>query len=376
MNPTSIARLSLVALSPLLPAQFTLSELLVNPPGTDQGQESVEIQGAANAGLTGYYLLAIDGDGTNAGVVDQVVNLGTYTTGANGLLLIRDTAAVLSPAPDPATTVVVFDFNPDIENGTNTFVLGRGTPPAIAFDLDVNNDGTLDNGIPGFTTVDAVSISDAGASSRQYATQLGGYDVPATGQFTPDALYRVYDAAGVPFCWTVGDVVAASITGPYDFAFAAGNVQGGLAPGYGPQRLDLGSANGRLSLCTDVFGIGSLPGGLQRMRADAGTANAGKVYLFLGSLSGISPGIPVAPGVTVPLNVDGYLLVTLSITNTPILNPSVGVLDAQGRANCTFALPAGRGIAPGTKFNHAMIVVDLAQSTIPFATTPATVTVQ
>ncbi len=365
-----------LTLASLLPAQFTLSELLVNPPGTDQGQESVEIRGVANASLAGYYLLAIDGDGTGAGVVDQVVNLGSYATGQNGLLLLRDTAAVLSPAPDANTSVVVFDFTPDIENGTNTFVLGRGTPPSIAFDLDNNNDGILENGIPGFITVDAVSISDAGTSSRQYATQLGGYDVPATAQFTPDALYRVYDASGNAFCWTVADVVASSISGPYDFAFTAGNVQGGLALGYGPQGLSLGNGNGSLSLCADVFGIGATPGGLQRLRADAGAAHAGRVYLVIGSFSGISPGIPIAPGVTVPLNLDNYMLFTLNNTNTPILNPSLGVLDAQGRASFTFALPAGLVFPPTAKINHAMIVISLPTLAFVFATNPSTVAIQ
>jgi hypothetical protein len=51
-------------------AQFPLSEVDVNPPGTDQGQEAVEIRGAPGASLSGYYLLAIEGDGTGAGVVD------------------------------------------------------------------------------------------------------------------------------------------------------------------------------------------------------------------------------------------------------------------------------------------------------------------
>src|SRR5688572_30144924 len=91
-------------------AQFTLSELFYNPPATDQSQEGVEIRGPASTALTGWYFLAIEGDGTASGMVDIVQDLSAYSTGTNGLLLIRDDGtAVISPAPDPATSVVVFN---------------------------------------------------------------------------------------------------------------------------------------------------------------------------------------------------------------------------------------------------------------------------
>ncbi|MEZ5966122.1 MAG: hypothetical protein R3F56_19960 [Planctomycetota bacterium] len=360
-------------------AQFTLSELLIDAPGTDDGQEFIEIRGPANTQLTGYYFLAIEGDGTAAGVVDQAIDLSAYSTGSNGLLLIRDTSAVLSPAPDAATSVVVFNPTPDIENGTNTFVLGFGTAPAVNTDLDTDNDGTLDAGIPGFTVVDAVSGTDGGAADLLYAAQLGGTNFAYNGVFTPDCYYRIYSASGTPLCWTVADVTAPGVTGPYSFDFVSsttGEIQGGLASGYGPQALNPGSLNEALSLCSDVYGVSSANGGSQVLTMDAGTGNANNLYLFVGSFAGTTPGIPLTPTVTLPLNFDAYLSLLVGTYNTPILTPSIGTLDAAGRASCTFTLPSGGLLPPDTVLDHAALVVDLAAGSITFATTPARVVVQ
>jgi len=358
-------------------AQATLSELLIDAPGTDDGQEFVEIRGPANTSLAGYAFLAIEGDGSGAGTVDQSVDLGAHRLGSNGLLLIRDSSAVLSPPPHAATTVVVIDFNPDLENGTGTYVLGFGTAPAVNTDLDADNDGRLDAGIPGFTVVDAVAGTDGGASDRMYAAQLGGTDFADNGVFTPDAFYRIYSPTGAPLCWTIADVNAPGVNGPYAFDFTgAGEVQGGLAAGYGPQGLDPGNANQAISLCASAYGVSSANGGAQVLTVDAGPANAGDVYLVVGSFSGTMPGLPLAPGVLLPLNYDAYLGLLATTFNTPILMPSLGVLDASGRATCTFTLP-GRGRVPaGAVLHHAALVVDLVTFRLTFATTPARVVVQ
>ncbi|MGE0481002.1 MAG: hypothetical protein AB7Q17_11075 [Phycisphaerae bacterium] len=198
-----------------------LSEVFFNPPGTDGGQEYIELGGPAGFGLTGYYVLVIEGDGTGGGVVDQVLDLSGQSLGTNGLFLRRDAATVLSPAPAPATNVQVLDFSPDIENGTNTYVLGFGTPPAVATDLDANNDGALDGPLAGFTVVDAVSFAEtAGVDEFEYADDLGGTALGFVGH-TPHALYRLIDCnTGRPIAsgsWAGGQVTGAS-PGPYNWS--------------------------------------------------------------------------------------------------------------------------------------------------------------
>lgn len=205
-------------------SQVWISEVLINAPnGPDDNREFFEVQGPPNFGLNGWYFLAIDGDGGNAGVVDQVIDLTGLSTGANGLLLVMDPNIVLFPTPDPLTSIFITAFTPDIENGTNTFVLGYGTPPQVGDDLDLDNDGTLDAGqIVGFTVVDAVShLENDGVNNYAYADDLGFPEaVFGPYSYTADALYRVRTPAGnAPAGWALGDVLGVD-PGPFTFDLA------------------------------------------------------------------------------------------------------------------------------------------------------------
>lgn len=220
------------ALTTTAQAQFTISELGVDMPSTDQGQEFIELFGTPGASLAGYYMLLIEGDGTSAGIVDAVYNLGSYSLGANGLLLVRDTATVLQPAPSAQTNVYVFDFNPDMENGSTSFLLGFGTPPAVTTDLDSDNDGTLNTGaLSAFTVVDAVAfVENDGPANVGYADDFGGTHLGPIATFNADTAYRTYNANGTPCRWAGGDVLG-STPGPYAYDFAAGETIGFSAHG-------------------------------------------------------------------------------------------------------------------------------------------------
>ncbi|MEM6263125.1 MAG: T9SS type A sorting domain-containing protein [Bacteroidota bacterium] len=231
-----------------LSAVITINEIFVNPPGTDDDQEFLEFRESTNTSVTipaNTYFVVIDGDGGAAGSIDKVFLLSGYTTGTNGLLLLRDANTVLSPAPDPATSVQVLvnAFNPNIENGSQTYALITATTaPLAGTDLDMNNDGVLDAGIPaGWTVLEAVSYVECqaslggdcnGGTEYTYALQLlpvGGVEFPS-GPFTPDALIK--DASGN---WIGLDVTSPGTTGPYTYdpteiVDAAGNPVGGLNP--------------------------------------------------------------------------------------------------------------------------------------------------
>src|SRR3990172_4716846 len=117
-------------------ASMLLNEVFVNPSGTDNGFEFIERRsstGGAEA-MTGLTLLVIEGEGTAAGTVDQALSLGAFSTGTNGLFLWRDAAAVLVPAPEPATTIHVADFLPDLENGTQVYLLVSGSTALLGTD--------------------------------------------------------------------------------------------------------------------------------------------------------------------------------------------------------------------------------------------------
>lgn len=185
--------LTLAVASPARGAIF-INELFINPPGTDNGLEFIELLSttAGVEAMTGLTFLAIDGDGSNAGVIDQALSLNSFSTGTNGLFLWRDNAAVLSPAPAPATTLNVADFNPDIENGSNTYLLVSGFTGAVGNDLDTNDDGVIDVALPWGGVADAISfIENDGTANYGYALALGGVSFGGvSAAFTPDAFVR------------------------------------------------------------------------------------------------------------------------------------------------------------------------------------------
>lgn len=107
--------------------------------------------------------------------------------------------------------------------------------------------------------------------------------------------------------------------------------------------------------------LGSLSlqsGGSQPLFLDLGASAAGSLYLLLGSSSGTSPGTP-AGGFLLPLVADGYFAFTLANANTPPLPNSLGSLDANGRAQLAFDLPAGSDSnLAGLVLHHAAVIVD------------------
>lgn len=201
-------------------ANARIHEIFINPPGTDNGLEFVELDGfAPGQMLTDLFFVVIEGDGAAAGTVDQVIPLGSYTTGSNGRLLIRDAATVLSPAPDPATAVVEFNFTPDLENGSNTFVIAERYTGIVGEDLDTDNNGVLDVVFPG-VALDAIGIRESDATPADdvaFGSQLGGFDFPVLA-FTPDAVVRL---TGGEY---LGADVLGSSPGPFEFDFASSEV--------------------------------------------------------------------------------------------------------------------------------------------------------
>jgi hypothetical protein len=234
------------------PSQPLISELLLNPPGVDGGFESIELVGPPGGSLSGVSLVIIEGDAGGAGVVDQIIDLSAWSFGANGVLLIRDSATVLVPPPDATSAVVIFDFFPDLENGSGTFLLVTGQTLAVGIDIDTDNDGVAESWPAGIVVIDAVGWSDA-SNDRSYATALGGTDFVLAA--APNAVIR-FTACGEsnPTSWA-GGALEGTNPGPYAFvptqttAFGFGDgVALPLVPG---QSLTLGSPNWTLDRDAD-----------------------------------------------------------------------------------------------------------------------------
>lgn len=174
-------------------------------------------------------------------------------------------------------------------------------------EVDLDGDGALDAGatISSFTGLTAVTL---GADRSIYFTA----DIDTLGTSTTS------DDVECFFCLPVGTLVA--------------NTQ-------------------RLSLSA---------GGTANLNLLAGVANAGRVYLMLGSVSGTSPGIGVN-ALVLPLNFDAYLQFTAGTPNTPPLLNGFAILDADGEGQAQFALPPGTTPAlAGLDASHAYLLFDLA----------------
>ena len=109
---------------------------------------------------------------------------------------MRDAATVLVPPPAAATTVNVADFNPDLENGSNTFMIVSGfTGTAGTSDVDADNNGVLDATFWA-SVMDSIGITENdGAANVIYSDEVGGVSFPSNAVFNADAFQRFGGAA-------------------------------------------------------------------------------------------------------------------------------------------------------------------------------------
>jgi hypothetical protein len=224
-----------------------LNELLVDPPGTDTC-EYIEIRGTPNGTLFGLYFLSIEGDGTGTGAADQAIDLSSFTLGSNGLLVIKSSGTPSHTFPTGTTIVTRPETTGLLENGSNSFALVYSPNTVIAqgLDLDLNNDGTIDNLPSGAVVIDAVGWKDGDGltnNDKVYGVDLSRYDdpnAPTSIIFTPDAATRFPTdlTPNSAAAWYVGDILGGTPNGQletqYDPAELSSNAPSGtpvITPG-------------------------------------------------------------------------------------------------------------------------------------------------
>ena len=115
-------------------------------------------------------------------------------------------------------------------------------------------------------------------------------------------------------------------------------------------------------------------GGTQTFRIDAGTGHSGKTYLLVGTATGTTPGIPLAPRLTLPLNYDPYFQLTFDLRNVLIAN-SLGSLDAGGQGTASLTLPPLQiPSLVGVRLHHAYVVATPTPLTFHLASNPVPLT--
>lgn len=187
-------------------AEVKFSEFFVNPPGSDNGFEFIElVTDIPNMNMDGYTIVIIEAEGAASGTIDVALSLDGQKTGSNRLFLWRDATQVLIPAPDPNTEIFVQDFSPDLENGAQVYLIVKGFTGFIGQDLDLDGNGILDplEGVgefPWTEVVDVIGVAEEvdylSGNDKIYAEQLGGFTIIGTNGdpndgYTPDVVFRL-----------------------------------------------------------------------------------------------------------------------------------------------------------------------------------------
>jgi predicted extracellular nuclease len=189
-----VAALMLVGLLPAAAGAQTapvINEFVANHTGSDTA-EFIEVAGVPSTDLSGLTVLEIEGDGSGAGVIDGVFDVGT--TNADGYW----------------TT----DFlNNEIENGTITLLLVEGFTGAAGDDLDTDDDGAPDS-TPWSAVLDGVAVTDGGADDRTYAAVVLAPGFDGIG-FTPGGASRIPDSTDTDAIddWVRNDFDGAGLPG-------------------------------------------------------------------------------------------------------------------------------------------------------------------
>lgn len=212
---------------PSAKAQLLLNEMLVNPPGSDEPFEFIELKGTPGSTLNNIYVVVFEGDSGSAGNADLVIPLNGLTIGANGLIFIGTSLGYPSiPSETVFIDTLLFGL-PILENGSTTFAVMFSPIPILRnVDYDTNNDGVLDLPV-GAQLQDAVGWTNGDLTALIYGgvilTQSAG---------TPDAAVRFFDNT-TPLsaaAWYNGDIIDLDSFDPLE---VSSNIpQGsGLTPG-------------------------------------------------------------------------------------------------------------------------------------------------
>jgi len=198
---------------------------MIDAPGPDTGSEYIELRGTPNGVISSdTYIVIIEGDASNQGVLDHVFTLGGMQFGADGYLVLLQSGSTYTV--DPASSVVTAtgtgwgtDFSSrtnDLENGSSTIALVQSDVDLntlVTQDIDADDNGEVDDLDFPLTIVDSIGNIDGGATDTAYGlinvSGNGQGLVPAGstlvdisaqgllgGSYYPDYLARIGDSTG------------------------------------------------------------------------------------------------------------------------------------------------------------------------------------
>jgi hypothetical protein len=229
IKPLITSLFSLVLTAGALNAQLLLNEIVVNPPGADDGKEFIELKGSPGSTLNNIFVVVIEGDPGSAGNSDLVIPLNGITLGSNGLVFIGTSLGYPNIAPPTVFKDTLIFGLPILDNGSISFlVLFSPSPILTNVDYDNNNDGVLE--LPqGAIIQDAVGWTNGDVDALIY----GGV-ILSQSAGTPDAAVRFFDntTPSSASAWYNGDLISPNQFDPLElsanFPQGAGITPGGI----------------------------------------------------------------------------------------------------------------------------------------------------
>ncbi|MCW2265037.1 putative extracellular nuclease/glycosyltransferase involved in cell wall biosynthesis [Gluconobacter cerinus] len=219
-------------------SNLLINEFMFNPSASGDPNEFIEVKGDADTDYSEWSLIVVDGDGSVAGKIDNVFQLGTTNSAGYWVTPYQTNA---------------------LQNGTQTVLLVKNFTGKAGDDLDTANGGTFTS-TPWSEIGDTIAVSDGGSGDPTYA----GAPV-LTGKLIAGAS-RIPDGTDTNSAsdWAIDDPSLAGIEG-YGTTAAAGTVL--VTPGAAND----GSATGGSGTGTNTGGSDTGTGGSSGSDTGSGT---------------------------------------------------------------------------------------------------------
>jgi hypothetical protein len=300
--------------------------------------------------------LSVESGGTNAIVVAPGDSVNWSVVGA------------LSDGANEGLAFFVFDVS--FDGGSLTQAGAPTSAPMTSFDSPLG------------------LVNPAGFGGTVYAgdlIQVGGAQNTINNTFAAEPIGTVLPGVASP--GAAETLVTGSLTAPVapgTYTLSLGNVMANVirqgetgSPFWAVDAAGVGTVTD-LTIEVVAFSVdvetASIAGlGTQNMFLDAGDLNAGRNYFILGSVTGTSPGLNLASGLHIPLNVDVYFLLLVDLPNI-LIAPQIGTLDGTGQATATFFVPPGTPASLiGVTLQHAFVLLspkDFASNVVDLTLVP------
>ncbi len=213
-----------------------INELDINPGGTDNPCEYIELRGTPGSIIQNVHFVAFEGDGTPSGTADTVVTFAApgVAFGSNGLIVLTGTTACGSrtyPAETLRLQAAFLDGSTSgLENGTISFLLiSSATAITQGADYDTDNNGSLEGLPAGATILDAVAWTDGDAGDLMY----GGVILTASSVLGASTRFPNNTTANSAGAWYGGAMTGTNDATTYSGTIRTANFpsNGALTPG-------------------------------------------------------------------------------------------------------------------------------------------------